>query len=666
MPETRGFRQTKQAFSDRPGDGPQAMASDPTLNPAQAGAALSLDGARRALEDVSRRARSLIDTANDAVVSIDDRSVIFDWNRTAETMFGWSREEAIGQTLTDLIVPPQHRQAHHNGLNRYLSSGTEGILNRRVETTALGRDGREFDIELSVWPIQGEDGRFTFSAFLRDISRRKRNEAALRASELKYRQVVENAYEGIVVSQDGLLKYANPRALELTRRTLQEALSTPFIEMVHPDDRARVYGNYLRRLRGEAVEPTYVFRAVAATGEVVWMQISAVAIEWEGRAATLNFLTDVSDRVALEAHLKETLAEREAILETTAVGIMFIQSGRIKWINDALERGMLGWDDGEAIGRTGELAFPDHADWSRFLKLCIPALERTGTFEGEWQVRRKDGSPWWCQISAKALNPANLGHGTIWFFLDISPRKRAEEEVQRSLLRERELADLKMRFVSLASHEFRTPLATILSSVELIEDFGPTLPQAELAELIRLVRGAIGRLTGMLDQVTLIGRAEADKLEFRPAPHDPRLLALAIAREAEQAQGQSERVRFDASGLEGRRLVDAELLYHVLGNLLGNAMKYSPRAETVGFTLEALAESLTFTVSDRGIGIPPPDQPHIFESFHRARNVGNVEGTGLGLSIVKQCVELHGGTVTFESSPGRGTTFSVCVPAAPA
>src|SRR5206468_4177057 len=83
---------------------------------------------------------------------------------------------------------------------------------------------------------------------------------------------------------------------------------------------------------------------------------------------------------------------------------------------------------------------------------CVPALERTGTFEGEWQVRRKDGSPWWCQISAKALNPAHLGQGTIWFFLDISPRKPADEEVQRSLLRERQLADLKMRFVPLASH----------------------------------------------------------------------------------------------------------------------------------------------------------------------------------------------------------------------
>src|SRR5262245_5184573 len=110
---------------------------------------LALDAARRALEDMSRRARLLIDTANDAVVTIDANSVIIDWNRTAERMFGWPRDDAVGRIITDLIVPPQHREAHHRGMQRFLASRTPGILNRRVEITALDRLGREFDIELS-------------------------------------------------------------------------------------------------------------------------------------------------------------------------------------------------------------------------------------------------------------------------------------------------------------------------------------------------------------------------------------------------------------------------------------------------------------------------------------------------------------------------------------
>src|SRR5688572_28649835 len=450
--------------------------ADPTA--AASSDSLALDAARRALEDMSRRARLLIDTANDAVITIDPQSVIIDWNRTAERMFGWPRADAVGRVITDLIVPPAHREAHHRGMKRFLEHRTPGILNRRVEITALDRGGREFDIELSVWPVESGTA-FTFSAFIRDISERRSAEAALLASEEKYRLVVENAHEGIVVSQDGMLKYANPRALALTERTLEQAMSTPFIEMVHPDDRARVYGNYLRRLRGEPVEPFYVFRSVASSGQVRSLQISAVAIEWQGRPATLNFLTDVTHQVALQAHLQQTLAEREAVLETTAVGIMFIQNGRIKWINDALERSMLGWADGELIGKTGEIAFEDHADWGRFLRDCIPSLERTGVYQGDWHVRRKDRSAWWCHISAKALNSAELGAGTIWFFLDVSARKRAEEEVRRALMRERELSELKTRFVSLTSHEFRTPLATILSSVELLEDFGAGMSEPE-------------------------------------------------------------------------------------------------------------------------------------------------------------------------------------------
>jgi len=164
----------------------------------------------------------------------------------------------------------------------------------------------------------------------------------------------------------------------------------------------------------------------------------------------------------------------------------------------------------------------------------------------------------------------------------------------------------------------------------------------------------------------LIGRGESDRLEFHPAPADPAALAAEIARETEQANARRCEIRLATHGLPGRRMLDAKLVSHALGNLLSNAVKYSPAGGLVDLEVRAAPEAIVFIVVDRGIGIPPDDQARLFESFHRARNVGNVEGTGLGLTIVKQCVELHHGSVAFESVPGKGSVFLVCLPAPPA
>ena len=491
------------------------------------------------LIEANERMARLIETANDAVVTIDQQSMITEWNAMAERMFGWSRSEAVGRELTELIVPERHRAAHHHGLERFMQTGTGGILNRRVEITALKRDGAEIDVELSVWPVRHGD-IYTFSSFIRDISARKAQQAALVSSEERYRAVVENAEEGIIVTQDGHIRYSNSKALALSGTDRERAFTTPFIELIHPDDRQRVYNNYLKRLRGEATENHYVFRVVHANGEVRALEISAVMIEWEGKPATLNFLTDVT------------------------------------------------------------------------------------------------------------------------------ARQRAEEELRGALARERELSELKSRFVAMASHEFRTPLATILSSAELIEDHGTRLPAAERSEVIGLVKGAVRRMTEMVEQVLLIGRAEAGGLEFSPAPLDAAKLCRNLAEDARRGGAI---VAVEVSGDKPTRQLDDKLLRHILSNLLGNAIKYSPqdgrnRRGGIALRLACAPEALTFQVQDHGIGIAEADLARMFESFHRGANVGGIEGTGLGLAIVRECVQQHGGSIAVESKLGQGSTFTVRIPAA--
>jgi signal transduction histidine kinase len=235
--------------------------------------------------------------------------------------------------------------------------------------------------------------------------------------------------------------------------------------------------------------------------------------------------------------------------------------------------------------------------------------------------------------------------------------------VLQTLEREKELSELKSRFVSMTSHEFRTPLAGIMSSIELLSDYGERLDEAERAELAGVIKASVKRMTQMLDQVLLIGRADAGRMEFRPYPLDLKPLVRQIVDEVRSGELRQSLIEIEWRVQGSRWLLDERLIRHVLSNLLSNAVKYSPENEPVQLSVASAPQQLIFSVHDRGIGIPPEDRPLLFQSFHRGRNVGGISGTGLGLAIVKKAVELHGGRIQVESQLGKGSRFRVFIPA---
>jgi PAS domain S-box-containing protein len=485
---------------------------------------------------------------------------------------------------------------------------------------------------------------------------------ALTRSEEKYRQVVENANEAIVVVQDGRIRYANPQSARFSGFTLEELYSRPFLEFVHGDDQKLVLDNYLKRVRGEPAESSYEFRIIDRSGLTRWAHINAVAMEWEGRPATLNFIADVTERHALQDNLGRSLAEREVILKTAPVGISFASNRRHRWVNDAFAA-MLGYDKKELVGQSSLMHFDSRESWEAFGTEAYSVLAAGRTYVTERLMKRRDGSRFWCEVTGNAVDPNDLTRGSIWINVDVTERKRAEEEVRRALEKEKELNELKSRFVAMTSHEFRTPLATILSSAELLEHYGARLPPEEQKDLFQSVRAAVERMTKMLDNVLIIGRAEAQMLEFKPAPTDLPGFCEGLAEEMRLAAGAAHRLEYSYEGARQPVSIDEKLLRHVLVNLISNAIKYSPQGGPVEFRVRLRNGEATFEVADRGIGIPPEDQPRLFETFHRARNVGNIAGTGLGLAIVRKSLDLHGGTIRFESAPGRGTRFHVAIPA---
>jgi signal transduction histidine kinase len=151
-------------------------------------------------------------------------------------------------------------------------------------------------------------------------------------------------------------------------------------------------------------------------------------------------------------------------------------------------------------------------------------------------------------------------------------------------------------------------------------------------------------------------------LEFKPAPTDLAAFCEGLADEMRRSAGNKHSLDYTYEGARSTVKADEKLLRHVLVNLISNAFKYSPEGGPVVFQVRVVAGEAAFEVADRGIGIPPEDQPRLFETFHRARNVGNISGTGLGLAIVRKSLDLHGGTIRFDSAPGRGTSFRVVIP----
>lgn len=483
---------------------------------------------------------------------------------------------------------------------------------------------------------------------------------ALAADLRRYRMMVEHAAEGIAVGQGGHIRFANQQCLALLGVSAQDAGRRPMIEYVHPDDRAMVAARRDRRTLGEPV-PAYEARFLRDDGELRWLEIAGVVVDWEGAPANLFFLKDMTERRVLDEALKKALAEREAILQTATVGVCFLVGRRHQWLNRTLAA-MLGYEPEELLGRETRVHYASDADFERVGAEAYRRIAETGRYSGEVRMKRKDGSLLWVQIDGTAVTQDGVA-GTVWTYVDVTARILAAQETEKALARERELGELKTKLLSMASHEFRTPLAAILSSAELIAHYGAKIDAEEQRGIMSDLVAAARRMQLMLEDMLTLGQAEAGRLHFQPRPVDLDALCRQAIAEVRSAHPRH-RIVLQA-GTAGTRAVDPRLVQYILANLLANGCKYSPDGSEVTLDLACDGPALRLKVTDSGIGIAEEDLPHLFQSFRRGANVGHRPGSGLGLAIVKRCVDLHGGEIRVISKLGEGSTFSVTLPLPP-
>ena len=349
---------------------------------------------------------------------------------------------------------------------------------------------------------------------------------------------------------------------------------------------------------------------------------------------------------------------RGIVEDQTELIARFREDRTITFVNEALCRyfdfpreALLDSDFMDLVEATDRAAFA----------MCLDGLDAenpvcTGTFRAARSGDVVSWLDWTCRLLPTGDYIQVVGR-------DVTERRRAEETLQQSLARELEINEMRLRFLSMASHDLRQPLAVIQTSSQILETYSDRIAPDKRLRRFRLIKNSIGIMVELLDDILTIGRVEAGRLQFEPELLDLNAFAHGIMTDLQTSIGAQHEFLYEWHGPVDALLLDPRLLRHMISNLLSNAIKYSPGGSRVWFEITRTSNMLEIVIRDEGVGIPAADQPRLFQPFVRAENVGDVPGTGLGLIIVQQAVELHGGTITFDSVEDVGTAFTIRLPA---
>jgi PAS domain S-box-containing protein len=389
----------------------------------------------------------------------------------------------------------------------------------------------------------------------------------------------------------------------------------------------------------------------------------------ENEKQLLAFIADQTalaiERKQADQALRESEQKFRALFEASNAGVMLHDEHQYLAVNPAIVR-ILGYPNAEELlGKNPATTSPPTQPGGessavlaeRYMQECMTK----GSARFDWVGRTAQGKdvPLEVILTRVQWGGKQLIQAVV---NDISKRKEAEAELLRSLAREKELSALKSSFVSMVSHEFRTPLGIILSSAEILHDYFERLPTEERQCQLDSIRRNTRRMAELMEEVLVLSRFDAGKMECKPEPLDLASLCRRIVDELLSATNSVCPIDLELATELRQVKLDERLLRHILTNLISNAVKYSPAGCAVRLFVARNAKEVVLRIEDRGIGIPEEDRQWLFSAFHRARNVGERPGTGLGLVIVKRCIELHGGKIDVQSKVNDGTIITVHLP----
>jgi PAS domain S-box-containing protein len=591
-------------------------------------------------------------------------------NDTELEWLGYTRDEMIDKLTFPDIVADGSEELLRTTLQAFREhgevSGREFMIKRK--------DGSLFPILFNAVAVLDENGEYVRSrTTMFDITELKKAQDSLRESEAQLRSLVESQTAYMIRTDlEGNYTYCNQVFLDDYGWIHEDPRMLNSANTVIEADHPQLYEAAMASM-AEPDKPVQVMlRKPAQDGGVrhtLWEFIGIT--DATGRVTGVQCVGfDITKQQEAESALRESEERYRTVIETMSEGVVLQgMDGSIETCNAAAER-ILGLTRDQMMGRTS--VDPRwqaiHEDGSPFPGETHPAMVtlRTGKPLANvvMGVHKPDGGLNWILINSSPVTyPGGAGvQAVVTTFTDISDRKRYEKILEEALQQEKRLSELKSRFVSVTSHEFRTPLAAILATTETLAHYRDRMDDRQIDMRFDKIRQQVDHMKSILEDVLQIAQIQAGYVQYNPVPVDLDELCSELVAEFRGRSDYHNRIIYTCPNPPVNASLDPRLMRQVISNLMSNALKYSPIEKPIRVELAHDEENITCRVSDEGIGIPLEDQKRLFEPFHRAGNVEAYPGTGLGLNITKEAVRAHGGSIAADSKLGAGTTMTVVIP----
>ncbi|NHF59714.1 PAS domain S-box protein [Flavobacteriaceae bacterium TP-CH-4] len=610
----------------------------------------------------------LSEGVSEGILVVNEKQQIVATNSSAERMFGYQKEEIEGQFL-DLLIPSRYQPVHKKYVDGFIAKSEKRPMGHDRPLWGVRKNGEEFPLEAGLNPFNLYGTTYVMALVI-DISERKSIEKELTIKS----EALKSSINGITITdalqEERPVIYANAAFERLTGYSNEEIVGHN-LRFLQGDDRNQPGVLEMQKAINEGRSCQVEIRNYRKDGTLFWNEISITPIKDE-QGTTTHFI-GIQDDITRRKKIEEERIYWAKIFNEAQNEIFVFDANTLRFIN--VNQGALG-NMGYTLEEFKNLTPVDikpEFNEAQFRAVLEPLVQKNEEkIEFETVHLRKDGSTYpvevHLQMSALEENEVFLA-----IILDITERKNYTEKLERTveertkqlteaLAAERELNELKTRFLSLVSHEFKTPLSSILTSTTLLGKYTEAEQQNKREKHIDTIQNKVRYLDTILNDFLSLERLETGKVNYNIDTFPLSKVVNEVVYDANMLLKAGQKIQYPKDIDDLQIVFEEKILELALSNLVHNAIKYSPEHTTIEIKVVQIEDTLVLKIIDEGVGIPEEDQKYIFNRYFRAKNALLNQGTGIGLNIAKQHLENLGASLNFKSTENKGSTFTIRIP----